>query len=319
MVSIVSNDPVPHRFFRGEARRSINLLVEVACGGGRGRTGSALACIAQLAGVPEDQATAWVRRHYDRRSVETPWQRCTSAASAAPGPSGTVREAYATGDCALRARRAMCASGPRTDRRPARLEQRDRGHRRPGIGKTELLDYAVESAHSQGMAVLRARGVESDAEAPFGGLLELLLPALDALERIPAFQAEALRGALALGPPTVQDRFVIGAATLSMLSAHSESTPVARGDRRRPLAGRVVPQRGALRRTPAGRGSRGGDHERPRRRGRAARGGPPADPRVAWRGSRGRCSHRGRARRVTGLARVHRADHGAPPAEIRWR
>ena len=86
MVSIVSNDPVPHRFFRGEARRSINLLVEVACGGGRGRTGSALACIAQLAGVPEDQATAWVRRHYDRRSVETPWQRMYVRSFRGAGP-----------------------------------------------------------------------------------------------------------------------------------------------------------------------------------------------------------------------------------------
>lgn len=96
----------------------------------------------------------------------------------------------------------------------------------PGIGKTELLRQAIESARSQGMKVLRARGVESEAEAPFGGLLELLRPALDELERIPAFQAEALRGALALGPPTVQDRFVIGAATLSMLSVHSEHHPL---------------------------------------------------------------------------------------------
>lgn len=49
--------------------------VEVACGGGKGRTGTALACIAQLAGVPPEQATAWVRKHYDRHAVETPWQR----------------------------------------------------------------------------------------------------------------------------------------------------------------------------------------------------------------------------------------------------
>ncbi len=62
------------------------LLVEVACGGGRGRTGSALACIAQLAGVPEDQATAWVRRHYDRRAVETPWQRMYVRSFRGAGP-----------------------------------------------------------------------------------------------------------------------------------------------------------------------------------------------------------------------------------------
>jgi len=50
-------------------------LVEVACFGGRGRTGTALACIAQLGGVPADEAVAWVREHYDRRAVETPWQK----------------------------------------------------------------------------------------------------------------------------------------------------------------------------------------------------------------------------------------------------
>jgi heme-degrading monooxygenase HmoA len=45
--------------------------VEVACGGGRGRTGTALACLAVLDGVPADEAVAWVRQHYDPRAVET--------------------------------------------------------------------------------------------------------------------------------------------------------------------------------------------------------------------------------------------------------
>lgn len=49
--------------------------VEVACGGGRGRTGTALACIAVLDGVPPGEAVEFVRRHYDRRAVETPWQK----------------------------------------------------------------------------------------------------------------------------------------------------------------------------------------------------------------------------------------------------
>jgi len=49
--------------------------VEVACAGGRGRTGTALACIAVLDGVPADIAVAFVRRYYDSRAVETPQQR----------------------------------------------------------------------------------------------------------------------------------------------------------------------------------------------------------------------------------------------------
>ncbi|MFI1827078.1 protein-tyrosine phosphatase family protein [Streptomyces sp. NPDC020412] len=49
--------------------------VEVACHGGRGRTGTALACMAVLDGVEPGEAVAYVRRHYDRRAVETPWQK----------------------------------------------------------------------------------------------------------------------------------------------------------------------------------------------------------------------------------------------------
>ncbi len=49
--------------------------VEIACGGGRGRTGTALACLAVFDGLPAPEAVAYVRKHYDRRAVETPWQR----------------------------------------------------------------------------------------------------------------------------------------------------------------------------------------------------------------------------------------------------
>lgn len=51
------------------------LRVEIGCAGGRGRTGTALAGIAVLAGVPATEAVEWVRRNYDRRAVETPRQR----------------------------------------------------------------------------------------------------------------------------------------------------------------------------------------------------------------------------------------------------
>jgi hypothetical protein len=48
--------------------------VEVACSGGTGRTGTALACFAVLDGVPPDRAVDWVREHYRRHAVETPGQ-----------------------------------------------------------------------------------------------------------------------------------------------------------------------------------------------------------------------------------------------------
>lgn len=49
--------------------------VEVACGGGIGRTGTVIACLAIAAGTPSAEAVAWTRAHYHHRAVETPWQR----------------------------------------------------------------------------------------------------------------------------------------------------------------------------------------------------------------------------------------------------
>jgi len=56
-------------------RRAESERVEVACMRGIGRTGTALACIAVLDGVPPEQAVTYVRRNYRRRTVETPGQR----------------------------------------------------------------------------------------------------------------------------------------------------------------------------------------------------------------------------------------------------
>jgi hypothetical protein len=54
--------------------RARNGLVEVGCLGGRGRTGTVLACMAVLSGVPPEEAVAWVRSAYRREAVETPEQ-----------------------------------------------------------------------------------------------------------------------------------------------------------------------------------------------------------------------------------------------------
>ena len=62
----------------------------------------------------------------------------------------------------------------------------------PGIGKTALLDHAAGAAVR--MRVLRARGIESEAQIPFASLLELLRPALALLERAPAAAGRGARG-----------------------------------------------------------------------------------------------------------------------------
>lgn len=49
--------------------------VEIACSGGHGRTGTALACLAVLDGVPASDAVRFVRANYNPKAVETPWQK----------------------------------------------------------------------------------------------------------------------------------------------------------------------------------------------------------------------------------------------------
>ncbi len=74
--------------------RAAGERVELACGGGRGRTGTALACLAVLDGVPAGEAVAYVRRHYDRHAVETWWQgRYVRRFGAAAGSGAAAAEA----------------------------------------------------------------------------------------------------------------------------------------------------------------------------------------------------------------------------------
>jgi hypothetical protein len=56
------------------ARALAGERVEIGCTGGLGRTGTALACMAILAGVRPDEAVRWVRANYDPRAIETPEQ-----------------------------------------------------------------------------------------------------------------------------------------------------------------------------------------------------------------------------------------------------
>jgi len=94
----------------------------------------------------------------------------------------------------------------------------------PGIGKTALLELAVESA--AGFRVLRARGVESESEIAFAGLQELFGPVIDRLRRLPERQRAVLAGALALGPPVLGDPLAVRVAALSMLAAAAEDGPL---------------------------------------------------------------------------------------------
>ncbi|MEU5876167.1 AAA family ATPase [Spirillospora sp. NPDC047279] len=107
-------------------------------------------------------------------------------------------------------------------------------HGEAGIGKTALLDHVADAAGAAGMRVLRALGTETEAELPFAGL-HLLLNAYgggldDRLDELAAPQAAALRGALGgtlsgVAAPG-EDRFLIGLATLTLLSDLAEDRPL---------------------------------------------------------------------------------------------
>src|SRR6478609_4274597 len=63
-------------------------------------------------------------------------------------------------------------------------------HGEPGVGKTALLEYAVEAARS--FRVARAVGVEGEMDLPYASLQQLSAPMLELRERLPDPQREAL-------------------------------------------------------------------------------------------------------------------------------
>ena len=94
----------------------------------------------------------------------------------------------------------------------------------PGIGKTALLEYALESAPD--MTVLRAGGVESEMELPFASLHQLCGPVLDRLQMVPAPQRKAVEIVFGLRPGDAPDRFLVGLAVLSLLAEVADDGPV---------------------------------------------------------------------------------------------
>jgi len=93
-----------------------------------------------------------------------------------------------------------------------------------GIGKSALLDHAAAAATD--MRVLRGVGIESEIEVPFAGLHLLLHPYLDRIKALPPPQAEALRTAFGLTRVGAGERFLVGAATLSLLSELAGESPL---------------------------------------------------------------------------------------------
>jgi DNA-binding CsgD family transcriptional regulator len=93
-----------------------------------------------------------------------------------------------------------------------------------GIGKTALLEFLVGQA--AGCQVGRAGGVESELELAYAGLHQLCSPYMDKIDSLHAPQRAALRTVFALQPGPPPDRFLLGLAVLTLLSAVAEEQPL---------------------------------------------------------------------------------------------
>jgi DNA-binding CsgD family transcriptional regulator len=97
-------------------------------------------------------------------------------------------------------------------------------HGEGGVGKTALLDRAMEGA--EGFRTIRTAGSEAEMELPFAAVQQLSSPFLDRMDRLPGPQADALGVALGLrsGPPP--DPFLIGLALLGLLAEAAGEEPL---------------------------------------------------------------------------------------------
>src|ERR1700760_2370722 len=95
-----------------------------------------------------------------------------------------------------------------------------------GVGKSELLKYAIASASASGLRVVYVAGIESEMELGFAGLHQVCAPMLDRLPAIPDPQRAALQIAFGLTTGPAPDRFLAGLAVLSLLSEVAQECPV---------------------------------------------------------------------------------------------
>ena len=97
-------------------------------------------------------------------------------------------------------------------------------HGEPGVGKTALLEYAVEAADD--FRVVRTSGVEGEMELDYAAVQQLCSPILGFIERLPDLQREALGVAFGLSPGQAPGPFLVGLAVLGLLSDAAEQQPL---------------------------------------------------------------------------------------------
>ncbi|WP_297739506.1 AAA family ATPase [Nocardioides sp.] len=94
----------------------------------------------------------------------------------------------------------------------------------PGVGKSALLDVLMAETH--GATVLATQGLEVEAPMAFAALHRVLRPLLRWGDNLPAPQARALRVAFGEEDGLGVEPFMVGVATLSILTAAAEESLV---------------------------------------------------------------------------------------------
>jgi DNA-binding CsgD family transcriptional regulator len=94
----------------------------------------------------------------------------------------------------------------------------------PGVGKTALLDYAIEARRE--FRVARTVGIESEVQLAFAALLQLCSPFLEMMDRLPHPQQGALGVAFGLGAGPAPNPFLVGLAVLGLLAEAAEEQPL---------------------------------------------------------------------------------------------
>ncbi len=94
----------------------------------------------------------------------------------------------------------------------------------PGVGKTALLEYAIEAG--EGFRVIRTAGVEGEMELDFAVLQQLCSPISGFAEQLPGPQREALDVAFGLSAGDASSPFLVGLAALGLLAEAAEEQPL---------------------------------------------------------------------------------------------
>jgi DNA-binding NarL/FixJ family response regulator len=90
-----------------------------------------------------------------------------------------------------------------------------------GVGKTALVAAAADHAAAQGMRVLRAEGVEFEAEVSFAGLHQLLSPLASEIDALPREPRRAIRVALGSERGPSPDTLTLVTALRTLLTEQS--------------------------------------------------------------------------------------------------